>query len=157
MLTQAQKDQFNLTRPAGTENPPGDIISKKVGVLIAKYDFAKMGGAVGNISLVEDLTSLTSLAKLPANAVIKQVTIDILTAMTSTGGTGTIALKAQSAGDLLAAVDADTISGLVAGVPVGTAATMIKLTAERTIIASVAVAALLTGKFNVVIEYYISE
>lgn len=157
MLTQAQKDSLNLQQPLGSFNAPGDIIGAKVGVLVAKYSFAKQGGAVGSINLLTDLNSPTSYAKLPAGAIIKQVTIDILTAMTSTGGTGTVALTAQSAGDLLAAVDADTISGLVAGIPVGSAATSIKLTAERTLVAAVAVAALLTGKFNVIVEYYISE
>lgn len=157
MLTQAQKDLLNQSRPHGTANPVGDIVNRKVGVIVAKYSFAKQGGAVGTIDLLENLESPASKAKLPVNAVIKQVTIDILTAFTSTGGTGTIAVKAQSAGDLLAAVDADTLSGLVAGIPVGTAATSIKLTAERTLQLVVAVAALLTGKANVIVEYYISE
>lgn len=157
MLTQAQKDAANLTRPYGYENPPGDLIGAKVGVLVAKFSFAKQGGAVGDISLLTDLNSPTSYAKLPANAIIKQVTIDILTAMASAGGAGTIALKAVGAGDLLAAVDADTLSGLVAGIPVGSAATAIKLTAEKTIKATVAVEALTAGKFNAIIEYYISE
>lgn len=157
MLTQAQKDAANLTRPYGFENPPGDLIGAKVGVLVAKFSFAKQGGAVGDISLLTDLNSPTSYAKLPANAVIKQVTIDILTAMASAGGGATVALKAQSAGDLLAAVDADTLSGLVDGIPQGAAANMIKLTAERTLQATVAVEALTAGKFNVLVEYYISE
>lgn len=157
MLTQAQKDQLNLVQPAGYGSPQGDVIGAKVGVIVGKYSFAKQGGAVGAINLLTDLNQPGSLAKLPSGAIIKSVIVDILTAMSSTGGGATVALSAQSAGDLLAAVDGDTLSGLVAGIPVGSAATSIKLTAERTLQATVAVEALLTGKFNVIVEYYISE
>lgn len=156
MLTAALKDLFNYHRVWGTANPLGEELNKKVGVVVARYDFAKQGGAVGSITLRDDLASVSSSVKLPVGAIIKQVTIDILTAMTSTGGTGTIALTAQTSGDLLAAVDADTLSGRVAGIPVGTAATMIKLTAERTLLVEIATNPLLSGKFNVIVEYYIS-
>lgn len=156
-LTQAELDVLNSRRDFGFENPLGDIIAKKKGVLVAKYDFAKQGGAVGDISLLTDLNSPTSYAKLPDNAIITNVVIDIVTAMASTGGAATVALKAQSAGDLLAAVDADTLSAQVQGIPNGAVANMIKLTAERTLKATVAVEALTAGKFVAFVEFVISE
>ena len=57
----------------------------------------------------------------------------------------------------MAAVDGDTLSGVVAGIPVGTAATAIKLTAERTLSVAIATAALTAGKFIVHVEYVVSE
>jgi hypothetical protein len=48
-------------------------------------------------------------------------------------------------------------TGLVAGVPVGTAATAIKLTADVKPTITIATAALTAGKLNVHIKYQISE
>jgi hypothetical protein len=114
------------------------------------YDFSVSGGAIGSYSL------LPSDQLIPDKAIITQVYIDIITGMTSTGGTGTIALTANSAGDLLVAVDADTLSGVTSGVPVGTAATMVKCTADRNIVLAIATAALTAGKIAVFVEYVIS-
>lgn len=114
------------------------------------YDFSVSGGAIGNYNLLpEDQL-------IPNKAIITQVYIDIITGMTSSGGTGTVRLTLNSAGDLLAAVDADTISGIVAGIPVGTAATMVKATADRNIVLAIATAALTAGKIAVFVEYVIS-
>jgi hypothetical protein len=44
----------------------------------------------------------------------------------------------------------------VAGIPVGTAATSVKLTAERTLTVSIATAALTAGKFVALVEYTVS-
>jgi len=157
MLTDLKKSYFNLARFWGAENPLGDELAKVPCVVCGKYSFAVQGGAVGSINLLSDLTDSASTVVIPDNAIIKLAYIDILTAMTSTAGTGTIALNAQSAGDLLAAVDADTLSGVVACIPVDTAATMIKLTADRTLTATVATNALLSGKFNLYVEYVLGD
>lgn len=134
----------------------GDVIDCQRGSVKARYDFAVLGGAVGTVNLRDPDDALQSV-KLPNKAIITHVLIDIITGMTSAGGTGTIALSANSAGDLKAAVDADTLSGIVAGIPVGTAASSIKLTAERTLTASIATEALTAGKFLVHVEYVVSE
>jgi hypothetical protein len=126
------------------------VLHKDVGVLKCTYDFAVDAGAVGSINLKDQNGEL---AVLPTGAIIKQVMVSIVTAFTSTGGTGTIALTANSAGDLLAAVDADTLSGISSGIPVGTAATMVKLTAQRQLIMAIATAALTAGKADFYIEY----
>lgn len=156
MITTEQKNLFNLTRQGGFQNPLGDALLKQKGVVVGKYSFAKQGGAVGSVNLLEDLNTGVP-AKLPVNAIITNVYIDIITAFTSTSNDGTIAISAQSAGDLLAAVDADTLSAQVQGIPNDTVANMIKLTAERTLTATFAVHAILSGKANVFVEYVISE
>lgn len=149
------ENMLNLSATAGPKVELGTLITKKkVQVLKATYSYAVQGGA--STASINLLDTDGKAAKLPDNAVVKQVLIDVLTAPTS-DGSATIALTAQSAGDLKAATAIASITGLVAGVPVGSAATMIKLTAERTVQMSVAVAPLTAGKFNVFIEYYLSD
>lgn len=92
----------------------------------ATYDFSADGGTAGAIAL-------TTTHTVPDNAIITYAILEVETACTSAGGTGTIAFQAESAGDLLAAVDADTLSGLVDGVPDNTAANAVKMTAATAI------------------------
>jgi hypothetical protein len=120
----------------------------KIKTVTATYDFAVDGGDVGAIS-----SSLT----IPDNAVIVGCYIDILTAMSSTGNNGTMAVHLQSANDILSAVDGDTLSGIVACVPTGTAASSFKLTAARVLTFTIATNAMLSGKFVVVIRYAVTE
>jgi hypothetical protein len=145
---------MNHSGPKAAQVQLGTLLTRnKVHVIRATYDFAVQGGAIGSVNL-KDFDG--NAAKLPLGAIIKQVLIDVVTAPTS-GGAATIALTAQSAGDLKAATAIASYTGLVAGVPVGSAATMIKLTAERTISATIATAALTGGKINVLIEYYLTK
>jgi len=112
--------------------------------VICVYDFAVDTGAIGTYVL----------CKLPDNTIITNVLLDVITAFTSIGGTGTIALMANTANDLLSAIDADTLSAIHAGIPVGTAATSVKLTADRDITLSIATAAMTAGKVAIHIEYF---
>lgn len=148
--------RLNQFGPQGsTEAQVGTaLIKEKSHILKASYDFAKQGGLQGTISLlVED----GKPAKLPSRAIVKDVLIDVLTAPTS-GGAATIALSTgQAANDLKAATAIASYTGIVAGVPVGSAATSIKLTADRTPNMVVATADLTAGKFNVLIEYFFSD
>jgi hypothetical protein len=121
-------------------------------VMIAQYDFAIQGGEIGSVNL---LGLNGKAAVLPQNAIIVDSLIDVLTPCT-TSASGTIALTAQSAGDLKAALAAASYTGLVAGIPVGTAATAIKMTADRTLQATIATGAITAGKFNLIVEYIYS-
>lgn len=151
MLTAAQKARIASTSPyEGMDK----FVNQKRGVLKLQYDFATLGGAVGSYTL-KDENGDTPI--LPINAIITQGYLDIITACVSTSNDGTIALTANSAGDLLAAVDADTKSGVSALIPVGTAATMVKCTAARSIVLAIATHALTAGKFNVFIEFVLSD
>lgn len=115
---------------------------------------------------------------LPNKAIITNAWIDVITTFTSATDAGTIALMSNAAGDLRVAIaisDASNvcdagIHGLLPGAPIeGTvagdtgilsaarnAATYIKMTAERELIATVAVEALTAGKAVVFVEYTIS-
>lgn len=118
------------------------------GLLRVTYDFAVLGGVVGDIHLGQ---------YLPAKAIITRGFGDIITAFVSTSNDGTIALKAEGAGDLLAAVDADTLSGRFELIPLGTAAAMVKTTVQREIILTVGTHAITAGKAVFFLEYMISD
>src|SRR5215213_3086305 len=117
---------------------------------------------------------------LPTKAVITRVLVDVVTTFTSATDAGTIALHAQAADDIVAAVAISTagdvwdagIHGSKIGFPnfgadaahdsaVEVAAlfagSMLKTTAEREITATVAVEALTAGKANIFVEYVISD
>jgi hypothetical protein len=131
------------------ENHPSAIVGKTfVGMVKVKYDFAVNGGAVSTIPLG---------VTLPDNAIIFEGCGDIITAFTSTGGTGTIALNANTGGDLLAAVDADTLAGVFAIIPVGSAASAVKLTAAREIAITIGTAAITAGKAVFFLFYMLSD
>jgi hypothetical protein len=122
-------------------------------LLKCKYDFALQGGAISTVNLVDEDGKA---CVVPKGAVIRDVLIDVITAGT-TGTGATMALTAQSAGDLKAALAAASYTGLVAGIPVGTTATAIKLTADRTLQATIATGTFTAGKWYVLIEYILSD
>lgn len=128
----------------------GTALEGQVGCARAFYDFSVVGGAVSTINLRDEEGNAIAL---PNKAIITSVFIDVVTAMTSAGGAGTISLGANTTTDLRAAVDADTLSGISAGIPVGTAATAVKLTAERNLTVSIATEALTAGKFMAVVYW----
>lgn len=119
----------------------------KVNLASFEYDFAVHGGAIGDISLVND--------SLPDDAIILDGIIDVKTALVGSGAT--VALKALSSEDILAAtaITSLTLAALVATVPVGTAATALKMTASGGLTMTVATAALTAGRFVVHLQYVI--
>lgn len=117
---------------------------------------------------------------LPTKAIITNVIVDVVTTFTSATDAGTIALKAQAADDLVAAIAISDASNVwdagIHGSKIGYpsfgadaahdsalevaalfAASMLKLTAARELTATVAVEALLTGKANIFVEYILSD
>lgn len=125
------------------------VTGRVVRVAKAKYDFAVQGGAVGTGNLVGE-DGLTVV--IPSGAVIVDCLIDVITPAT-TSAAGTIALTAQSAGDIKAALAAASYTGRVACIPVGSAATSIKLTADRTLAYAIATGAITAGKFWIYVQY----
>jgi hypothetical protein len=119
----------------------------------ATYDFDVDGGAIGAAGLGE---------AVPANSIIVGGVLNVQDTLTSTDtGTdkATIALAVASANDIVSAVAIETgtswdkaIASQVI-IPKFTAATMIKTTAEASILMTVAVAALTAGKFIITLFY----
>lgn len=118
-------------------------------VVRGRYDFAVDGGAVGDIDLTLD-------AQIPANAIILGGFVEVDTAPTS-GGSATVAVKVEGAGDIVAAAAIGgapwSTTGRKSVVPVFTGATSVKTTAARKIQATVATAALTAGVFDVVLFF----
>jgi len=128
------------------------MLRGSIQVEVASYDFAVQGGATGTV----DLLGLDGKpVVIPQGAIIIDSLIDVIT-QGATSTSATIALTAQTAGDIKAALGAASYNGLVAGIPVGTAATSIKMTADRTLKATIATGTVTAGKFNVIIEYIYS-
>lgn len=120
---------------------------------VAFYDFAKDGGAIGAITLK---------AKIPAGAIVFGGFTEVLTTLTSATDAATGALHIEGANDLKSAVAISDAAnpwdaGRVALVPVFSAATTKKTTAERNVIFTIAVEALTAGKFAVHILYVMSQ
>lgn len=116
-----------------------------------QYDFALLGGSQGDIALIG--------TPLPKNAVIMEGVVDVITPIT--GGATVAVTTSQSANDLISAA-ADTgepwvAAGIKALVPVGAAGNAIKMTADRAPKIVVTVADITAGKFNLFIEYYLSD
>lgn len=152
-LAQEKDASFELNKAS-----PGAMAKHKLGTRVvdgmvriakAKYDFAVQGGAKGTGNL---LGLDGKPVKLPNGAVIVNCLIDVTTAGAA-GGTGTMALTSNSAGDLKGAFAAASYTGKVACIPVGSAATAIKLTADRTLTYTIATTDWTQGKFWVYVHY----
>ncbi len=116
---------------------------------------------------------------LPTKAIITKAWVDVVTTFTSATDAGTIALKVEGTGDLVAAIAISTTgdvwdAGLHGCLPgsyaeatvagdtaildaARNAASFIKTTAVREITATVAVEALTAGKANIFVEYILSD
>jgi hypothetical protein len=123
------------------------------GVAKFTYDYDLHGGTVGNVTL--------SGTPLPKNAIVWDGVVDVITALTSSlSGTAAVTTS-QVANDLVTAAAVSgapwSTTGRKAIVPVGTAAAAIKLTADRAPLLVIGTGALTAGKFNLFIEYYLSD
>lgn len=114
----------------------------------AYYDFATDGGAISAINLRGD--------KLPSGAMVLRTIVNVATLVT--GGAGaTCSLGTEAATDLRAASTLttapalDTTGNKLLAVTAATAP--LSLTAERHIVATIAVNALTAGRFSVLVEY----
>lgn len=119
----------------------------------AVYDFAVDGGGTGTITLRSPASADISGNAIPVGAVILGGYIDVTVAVAS--ATGTVALTADSAGDILGAIgQAGLSTGRKSVIPSFTGATAVKTTAARSITMTIATAALTAGQFSVVLAYF---
>lgn len=151
MTEEMQINAARLLRRIVSNDSADGLGIKKVAK--ATYDFAVNGGAISAIGLG---------VTIPAKAVITRAWVDVIQTLTSAGAdAGTIALHAEGADDLVAAVAisaaTDWDEGIREGIPVDTAATSIKLTVARELTATIAVQVLTAGKFALVVEYVMTE
>lgn len=127
------------------------VLGGPVQVMVAEYDFAKDGGAIGTITL-RSLGEMGSL--IPSGSIIKNGLLYVQTAITGVGAS--VALQSEAAGDLTAASAISgapwSTTGQKALIPVG-AATSIVLTADRALKMVISAAVLTAGKFRLYVDY----
>lgn len=120
-----------------------------------EYDFAVDGGAVSTITL-RSAPGYSVGNDIPLGAVIVGGFVEVDTAFTS-GGSATVAVNSEGAGDLVAAAAIGGAPWSTTGrkdlVPDFTGAATVKTTAQRRLAITIATAALTAGKARVVIYY----
>lgn len=118
----------------------------------AQYDFAKLGGAVGDYALG---------VKIPAGAIIINAFAYVQTAATSTNSTATIAVKAETANNIFTAAAVSgapwSTTGMKLAIPdIATVADYKTIAAEAELTLSIAVEALTAGKINIFVTYVVN-
>ncbi len=148
------EDEFAINRLSGAAQKYGlgTKLAKTRASVLCKYSYAVQGGAVGDVNLLRDLSDSASTCVIPDNAVIVNVFTDTITAAAG----GSLGFTAVSASDLKTAISASAYSGIQAGVPVS-AATAIKLSADKTRKASITNSALSAGVVNLYVDYYLGD
>jgi hypothetical protein len=124
------------------------MASEREGVARARYDFARQGGAVGDIPLAGDT--------IPKGAVILDSLVKVETGLTSAAGTATVALRAESGHDLQEAKKVEEAPWSTTGPKRGAVtatSTPIATTARRQVVATIATQAVTKGKFSVYVRY----
>lgn len=114
-------------------------------------------GVAGDRTVASHASGVT----IPANAVIRQVWFYTKTSLVSASNNGTIAVQCNNANDIFSAADIDATTGVAGqigtGVPIGTAATMLKVVAACDITFVVGTNAFSAGKMDWFIEYVVAE
>lgn len=127
--------------------------TRDIKVYRGEYSFAIDGGAIGAIAL---RASQGSQGPIPSGSVILEAFLDVTTLFT-TGTAATMALSVEGANDLVSATVVSgapySTTGLKATLPVFTAASMIKTTAERSPTATIATGTVTAGVLALVIFY----
>lgn len=151
----ALEQKLNTSATAGPAVGLGSqITTKKIQVMKAVYDFAKLGGASGATLTLKDASGGDAI--IPKGAIIIGGLTDEITNVTVSGAS--ISLGIETAVDLLAATAGATFSGRQAIIPVGTAATAVKVTSTNAAVTATITGGTVTaGKINVFLEYLISE
>ncbi len=156
LLTNVENN-LNYSANAGPANLLGtQIVSNKVQLLKCRYDVSVQTGAPG--VYVNLLGPDNKACLLPANAIIIEGMIDILTAPTSSGASAEIQISSGgSSGNLKTHAVITGYRNRLDLIPVGTAATALKLASATSPTMVVTGGTLTTGKFNVFIQYLLSN
>lgn len=115
-------------------------------VVNAVYDFAVHGGAIGSINLG---------VALPPGAIVIDGMMKVITAPVGSGAS--IGVMLAASGDVVAVAAISgapwSTTGIKDIVPVGSAATAIALTAEKSLLFVISAAALTAGKVEIILRY----
>lgn len=132
------------------------VTAKKLNVMKAVYDFAKLGGASGTSAILRDASG--GIAVLPAKALIKRAVIDVQTPLAGTSASASIGIITSA--DIKASALATTYTGVVDTLYSGSVFGKVGATNVAPTISFIGIPAgssVTAGKFNLFIEYYLSE
>lgn len=132
-----------------------EVVDGAIKVMRANYDFSVQGGSSAATIFLKAPDG--SSAAIPNKAIIKSVYIDTVTALTAVSTGPRLAFGANTDVDLKAATEAASFSGIIAGIPADSAATAVKMTADRALTMKLAGGNLSAGKINVFVTYLVSE
>ena len=155
MLTAAQRYLLNRLNSGARDLLLGNLLSNQMNTVKGLYDFSVQGGAQGTINLDDTLNEFgaTGDITIPDNSIVWSGIADVVTDPTS-GGSATVALGLNTTTDILGATAIASVTGLLALVPVGTAATAVKMTAAQTLDMTIGTADLTAGYINVYLQYW---
>jgi hypothetical protein len=138
----------NSSGKAGLITPTANTPYGVVKTAKATYDFSTMGGTIGAISLG---------VALPANATIIRSWTYTVTQVA--GASSTMALSCETANNIYSAADRTGIAAgaYTEGVSTGAASLFKSITAACNITATIAVANVTAGKFNVYVQYVVHD
>lgn len=150
------KDLLNSGRPGAVQKARlgTQMVSRKTQMLRATLDYSVLGGSSGSTLVLLDEGGKPAL--LPDNAIIKQVIFDVLTDPTGTGASISVGAGGSTT-NLKGATAVASWTGLVAGIPVSTAATSVKTSSEDTVKAAITGGDLASGKIDAYIEYFVGQ
>lgn len=131
------------------------VISNRVSLLKCVLNVPVTGGSSTVAIKLKAVDG--SNCELPNKSIVVDSLIDVITTPVTSGATNISFGTGQSTTDIKGATAKASYTGLLAGVPVGTAATAIKMTADRIPIATVSGQALSTGKINVFLYYLLGD
>lgn len=152
----AVRDILNNSGSAAFDAQLGtEVVDGAVKTMRANYNFSVQGGSSAATLFLKAPDG--SSAAIPNNAIITSVFIDTPTAIVDVSTGVRIAFGANSNADLKAATSSATFTGIIAGIPVGTAATAVKMTADRDLTMRVYGGDISSGAINVFVNYLVSE
>lgn len=154
----------------------------KVQLMTGQYDFAKQGGASVLSPSAFGLILMDADGKdavLPTNAVVKMVTLDVITPFTASATSGftlpQVSFGVNTPSDLFPSTLATTITGFQAGTPANTVGTFVKVKrvqpsapynpsvlgtpdkGNSALVMNIVRGSVLSGKVNVFVEFYLSD
>lgn len=129
------------------------------GWMKARWAYAVQGGAASDVTLVDDEGIA---AKLPKGAIIQDCLIDVVTPVTAANVTSSsVAFSSNAVGDLKALafshVAGYNTSQRISCLPVGTAASSVKMTSEATLKMRIGSEPLTGGRINIYVNYVLSD
>lgn len=129
------------------------IVDHKIHTIKASYSVTRDGGLVGSSVALKGVDGLPAV--IPAGAVLKGGIIDVIGAPSPASGTTILSLFAKEARDIMDFKEHQNVTGIIPAKFASLAP--VKLIADRNVSLGIAGATLVNGKFNVIIEYYLSD